>query len=564
MPDVAPSYRRRAAPIALAAILLVSLSLNVAGSDWGLPYLWHPDEKVANAVRMIHAETLNPGYFVNPSLHVYLVWSVVKLAYTLHPGRVVQLLLHRIVPLTDPTHPDRALQFLATRLARGLSALFATATVWLLYVLGRRHGDELTGLLAGALGAVTMAMVNFAHFATPESLLALLTLSVLATCDPIVVRARWQDYLWAGALVGLACSTKYTAWLLALPFLVAHLAGRGVRAGLSARGLGWLVAGGATAVAVFCLTTPYALLDWRAFAAALGFNWSTTGPSVGLGSGPADPSWLPNLAHLVNGLGWPLFCLAAVAWLVAIPRVLRGRGDPAAVRAYRVHAVWIGTFFVFYGLSPVNALRYLVPIVPSLVLLAALLLGSAVRAARGRATWSRLGVAGLAAGVLAYSLVYAIRADFVFLHDTRYGAGRWLTQQRLGAPLHYFSFEAYVPFFEQPTFRAVRIPTLSDLSLEGNDFWLWGLDYLEGSSNAIVDPDFYRRRFFDRPLGFAERAQFYQLLMDGSSAGGYREVARFEVEASSWLDPRPEFVAPQILAFAKPTTLMAARPGRAP
>ncbi len=211
MPDVPRPSRRSARTFLLLTVLLTSLTLNVVGIDWGLPYLWHPDEKVANAVRMIHQGTLNPSYFVNPSLHLYLVWGVVRAAYLAHPTRAVQISLQRIMPLLDPNHPDRDLQFLATRLARGLSAGFAVAGVWLVFLLGRRHYDEATGLLASAFLAVTMGIVNFAHFATPESLLVLLTLAVLGACDRLVVSDRRRGYLLAGALVGLACSTKYTA-----------------------------------------------------------------------------------------------------------------------------------------------------------------------------------------------------------------------------------------------------------------------------------------------------------------------------------------------------------------
>ncbi len=306
------------------------------------------------------------------------------------------------------------------------------------------------------------------------------------------------------------------------------------------------------------------MIDWPYFTAAIGFNWTTTAPSAAVVSSPADSSWVPNLGHLVNGLGWPLFGLATVGWIFGVTRVPGSGSRSSADRAYLVHVVWVTAFLGFYGLSTVHALRYIMPVVPSLVLLAAALSVRMVRAAGRQGARARALAIGVVAGTLAYSLAYSARADALFLSDTRYQAGRWLSAQRPADPVHYFSFGAYLPFFHEAAPGAVHVPTLSDLDLAGNEFWLWATGYLDRSTNLIVDPDFYRRRFFDRPLGFAERAQFYRLLLDGSSSGGYREVARFEAESTAWLDPRPEFVSPQLLIFAKPETRVDPAVGPAP
>ena len=65
-----------------------------------------------------------------------------------------------------------------------------------------------------------------AHFATGESLLFLLCTWALWRFSCVAERGWWRDYALAGLATGLACSTKYTPWVLALPFLVAHFAGQ--------------------------------------------------------------------------------------------------------------------------------------------------------------------------------------------------------------------------------------------------------------------------------------------------------------------------------------------------
>src|SRR5262245_22121891 len=75
----------RARKTALLLILLVNLAFDVVGLSWGLPYLWHSDEKIGPANGMIMGRTLHPHYFINPSLHIYATAAALELAYALYP-----------------------------------------------------------------------------------------------------------------------------------------------------------------------------------------------------------------------------------------------------------------------------------------------------------------------------------------------------------------------------------------------------------------------------------------------------------------------------------------------
>src|SRR5438874_9858883 len=132
-------FLRRATPWLLVAILASNFILSVLGIDWGLPYIWHTDEKIDPAVHMIHQHTLDPDYFINPHLHIYAMALVVKAAYVLNPGHTVMLSMHRIWDLLDPANPDRRIQYMAMRLSRGLSALFALGTILTVFAIARRH-----------------------------------------------------------------------------------------------------------------------------------------------------------------------------------------------------------------------------------------------------------------------------------------------------------------------------------------------------------------------------------------------------------------------------------------
>jgi dolichyl-phosphate-mannose-protein mannosyltransferase len=533
----------------LALILAVGLANGVVGIDWGLPYQWHTDEKVTQALNVLHSPRWDPDYFINPHVHIYLVTAAFKVAYLIHPGHEVGNSLPEILPMLDRASPARRLQFLAMRLARGVSVVFGLCTVLTAFVLGRRHWDQSTGLLAAAFTAVTMGLVNLWHFATPESLLIFLMFAALGLFDAIIVRGTARDYAIAAACAGVACSTKYTAVLLAVPFLVAHIAGRGRLAVTGASQRRLLLAGG-VAVAAFVVGTPLLIADWKQFwEFGVVYNWYTGAPTGSLAE--LRRSYVPYLGLLGGALGWPLFVASLVALAASLGALVRRTGWTPASRGALLHAAWVVSFYAFYGLSPHHALRFIVPIAPSLVLLTAAAAIDLVR--RCRTVASRGLVRGLIAAVLIYSAAYTVRADYMFRHDTRYPAGAWLNETMPGRydRLDYFAIEAYLPYFDRPAFGLRAVPFIEQVTLHGAAFWDRAHGYLRESTAPIADANFYYDRYLDNPRGFPERAEFYRYLLTGTDPSGFRPIARFTFANPWWLNPRPERVAPEVIVFAK-------------
>lgn len=542
----------RATVWTLGAILAVNFALSVTGIDWGLPYLWHTDEKIEPSIHMIHEHTLDPNYFINPHLHIYAMAAVVKAAYLANPGHTVMLSMHRIWPLFEPGNADRRLQFMAMRASRVLSAVFSLGTIVTIFAIGRRHFGVRTGLVAAAFLGLTMGFVNLSHFATPESLLFLCMALCLWACDSLATRGTTREYALVGLFAGLAFATKHTAWLLALPILIAHVYCFR-RDALQWRAIRGLIVCALVGFAVFAVTNPYAFIRWRDFwTMGILYNWYTGAPSgslVGLRRSYGPYFWL-----LANIMGWPLFVTGIAGLVLAIVRLSRRPTQSPEYRGYALHASWVVAFYAFYGMVPHHALRFIVPIAPSLALLAAAALTS--RPAPRR--MARLASAWIAI-VLVYSTAYVIRADWMFFHDTRYAAGRWLQSHRatLSERLHYFSIEAYLPYFEGPL--ALRFwPFMEDVQhYRGAAFAATAAAMLATESDPIVDSNFYWERYTDRPWVFPERSAFYHRLLDGTDPSGYRPVARFTLENPFWLDPRPERIAPEIVVFGKPPLLHA-------
>jgi Dolichyl-phosphate-mannose-protein mannosyltransferase len=534
----------------LSGILLLSAVLGVRGLDWGLPYQWHPDEKIMVADTMVRNRTLEPPHFINPSLHAYATYATVRLAYALAPRMALKYRTEANVELTDPQHPDRPLQFLAFRLSRLLSVIFQLGTVVLLFRIGRHHFDETTGLVAAWFGAVTMGLVNMAHFATGESLLFFLCSWALWRCALVAARGRWTDYLLAGLATGLACSTKYTPWVLAVPFFVAHISGRGWRAAFGVRSLGMLAATLAATLGGFVLGSPYAVLSWPLFRDALIVTWFTGAPSGSLAN--LERSWVPYIGILGNALGWPLFVFAIGGIVVGLRRIVTRDSRIPARRGFAIHIAWVVAFYAFYGITSHRALRFIMPIGPSLALLAAAAGIAMMRAVSPPAL--RAAAVAVTAFVGVYSTAYAARGAHMFATDTRYEAGRWIQSLPLppGMPVDYFTIESYLPHFDRPRFPLRHIPFMLGSEFRGGDFWKEMLPYLENpASGVIVDSDAFYPRYFNVAVQarLPERVHVYKMLFTGQGTP-FRLVARIVSHGPWWLDPRPELVSPEMVIFA--------------
>jgi 4-amino-4-deoxy-L-arabinose transferase-like glycosyltransferase len=417
--------------LALAAILAVALGLRLWGTGQGLPFAYNADEAdhfVPHAVAMFEKGTLDPHYFANPPGFTYLL----HFAFSLWFGGGAAV-VHAF-----QLHPEQLYT-----LGRVLAALLGTAAVWLLYVAGARLFGRGVALLASAIEAVAFLPVFYAHLALNDApTLAPLTLSLVGSAG-VLRRGRVVDYVLAGAGLGLACASKYTAGVALLP-LAAALAARylslsgshDARAGRRAL-LGIAVAGGCAVVA-FLVANPYSILDYSSFHRELVHQSSLSAEAQGKLGAPRSGGLVYYLWSLGWGLGWAP-ALAALGGALTIWRSERALGwmlVPAPI-----------AYLAFMGLQGRYFGRWLLPIFPILCLLAAffavwlasegarLLSGRIARrdaAGQGAAARWRPGLRAalltlLGAGLIAQGLIYSVHAGLLLSRaDTRSIARRWM------------------------------------------------------------------------------------------------------------------------------------------
>lgn len=264
--------QRRAMALTVAALFGLALALRCRALEWGLPYVEHPDEPAVleTAVRMVQEGDANPGKFLYPSLHYYMLAAVVRA----HAARgVARGLYASIGDLPAKTY----LYTTAPELyvwGRALTAVLGALTVPLLYLLGRRMFDWRVGLLAALALALSAYHVQHSHFITTDVPTGVWVTLLLLGAWSVATTGHWRAYLLAGVATGLAAGTKYNAGVIGLaPGVAAALyvlaAWReGKRSNvwrLAAVHGGRLLAAGALALLVFLLTTPFAILDFTAF-----------------------------------------------------------------------------------------------------------------------------------------------------------------------------------------------------------------------------------------------------------------------------------------------------------
>jgi hypothetical protein len=403
-----PSLRTRSPwPLAVGALLVGAVVLRLWGVRHGLPYVYNADENahfVPRAIGMF-GHSLNPEYFINPPAFTYL----------LHAAFWVRWGGRDAVGNAFAADPAAAYT-----IARVLAGLLGAAAAGLLVWAGARLFDRRVGLLAGALLAVAFLPVHYGHLALNDvPALAPVCLALVGVAG-VYRHGRLRDYALAGAGLGLACATKYTAGIVLLPLLAAAVVGGSdppataprTAAATGSDPLRGLALAGVLAVAGFLVANPYALADFDTFWDGLRTQSETAadgGGKLGLGDG--------GIAYYLGTLTWGL------GWIPAIAAA--GGAIGLAIRRWPVALILVPApvlFLLFMGLQDRFFARWLLPVYPILCLLAAW----AVVELAGRRRWAVVVGAVL---LCAQGLVFSVHNDRVLARaDTRALARAWMVE----------------------------------------------------------------------------------------------------------------------------------------
>jgi len=424
--------------ILLVVVLVFGASLRLVGltrgfSDLARPgqvsgesfYTFHPDEEtLLRAALQLHSLTAPPltAYGTFPMLVARAVFEVYGFFYA-----------------SELTLDEAAVRPALFVLARLLSIAFALGLLVLVFWIGRTYFGRWVAVLATLFVASAPLAIQQAHFYTVDGVFTFLVFAALA-CSLRALRAEelpW--YVATGLLIGLAASTRLNGGLFGIALALVYLGKDGLTdpriiLARARRPALWMTA--LVALAVLFLLEPYLVIDSALMRRSL--DSSDFAYSLEIARGQVlrpwtlvdvhTPPYLHFWTHLwPQSVGWPLTLLFVVGMAYALWR----RRWPQSLLL-----VWSVLYFASVGGLHTKHVRYLLPMLPALALLAAAVCDAGWRflGERKNLVWARWPGVLLVGGVLLYTLAYGTAFARIYaVEDARLEAARWFSQIPAGS-----------------------------------------------------------------------------------------------------------------------------------
>lgn len=429
--------------ILLLAILGLGAWLRLTGLDWDNNTHLHPDERfltlVETAIQLPESiadyfdtanSQLNPhnvgyGFFVYGTFPIFLVRYLAEAV-----GNAGY----------DQVH----------LLGRAVSASFDLISILLVFMLGERLFSRKVGLLGAFFSAVSVLLIQHSHFFVVDPVANTFILLGLYFAVGIQRDGRLRDYIFFGIALGLAVSSKISAFPLAAASAVAayfyvQSSERDMIESRFRRALGYLLFAAMVSLVIFRIFQPYAFSGPGFFNISPSPRWMANMAEIsqqqqGNTDAPYALQWADRTQGLFSfrnmvlwGLGLPLGIAAWLGWGWAAFQMVRGQWQKFALLV-----IWTGGFFIWQSIGFTQAMRYLIPIYPTLALLASWGLWEAwdlrdhlVGARRRLLEITTFVMGGF---VVISSLLWAFAFTSIYRQPlTRVAASRWIYQNIPGA-----------------------------------------------------------------------------------------------------------------------------------
>jgi hypothetical protein len=419
----------------LFAIVALGLFYNLYGIHWGLPALWYPDEPETIeqiVIPMARHFDPNPHIFHKGSLYYYF------LLIALTPFFIVVKLFHL------QTWDYEWLVGQVALFSRIVTVCVGAFGVYMIYLIGKRLRNSAAGIITAFLLAVNIAYASYAHFAYMEvPLVVLILTSLYFGLRYLDAFAKRNLYL-SAFVGGLAVSTKFNAAIMVLVFLlILHWArlislsdlhrGRieAIRRFFSKE---FFLSFGLMVFA-FLLTTPFAVLDYRTFLSYMVKQAMISKEGYKVFSG--SYSWGGNFLLLEKSFGLPMFIVTLSVFLYGFVRWFKTRNAKEALVFFPPLI-----YFLYVGTWRITAIRYVLPMVPFLILAIVLVdMQKMKNLIQGVVFTVFLFLCG-------FTAVQSFLAVRCFKNDTRIAAERWIDGNiPKSSKVEMYAYKMYLPRF---------------------------------------------------------------------------------------------------------------------
>ncbi len=246
----------------LVLILFCGFLLRIIGVNFGLPFLYYPDEYhlIEHALQFGTGD-LNPRFFdwpANVIMYFYFIlyglyYVVLKLTGSIHSPTDFALMFWK-----DPTT--------FYLIARSLTAVVSTFSIYLTYKIGELVYGKKAGIISALFIALSYLYVRDSHYAMCDIYLIFFLLLSVFFFLRFSQSSKWKHLIIASVFWGLATASKYGGSMLFLTLVVSVGANyRAIQKRFDGRALAIIVVCSLIAVVTFFIVTPYALLDYDRF-----------------------------------------------------------------------------------------------------------------------------------------------------------------------------------------------------------------------------------------------------------------------------------------------------------
>ncbi|MGE5042490.1 MAG: FAD-dependent oxidoreductase [Candidatus Levyibacteriota bacterium] len=490
----------------LIILLAIALFFRTYNLNWDQGNFFHPDERnIANAVSQLRFfSQLNPHFFAYGGFSIYLYRAV---------GELMVFLTRNNVWVYDWGGINLVGRFVAS--------LFSGITVIPVYFLAKKMFGKKAGLLAAIFFAFCVGSIQIAHFDITENIITFFGVLLCLLSIMLYQKNKPNRYVLSGIVLGLSVAAKSTALSFGLfpAFAVLFLLFKSWRKKLAVlKIIKYSLIFFLTAFLVFVIFSPYTFLDSKKFLESMRYE---SGVALGTLDVPYTLQFtktVPYLFQLYNFF-WQIG-LITVFSLLGIILMFKGffkRLEPQRIIFLSFPIV----YFLYVGSWHTKFIRFMLPVIPFFIILAAYFLISV------RAKFRKTGNVLILISVL-ISMLWAEAYFSIYLRpQTRITASEWIyTHIPAGSKIFGEHWDDGLPVpidGQNPSQYNIEQLTIYDQDNETKAQYY--AEKLSTGDYLIINS----RRLYGTLLYLPERypvtSRYYKLLFAGDL--GYEKVAQF-------------------------------------
>ena len=387
--------------IFLTLIILLGLLVRFLGIHFGLPLEVHSDEPifVKHALKFGTGD-FNPHGFLYPSLTYYLLFFLYCGYYVF--GSVFGL-FHSTNEFAGLYFSDPTSFYI---IGRFFMTLLGTATIFLVYFIGKKLFDKKVGLVSALLMAFIFWHVRNSHFIKPDVPMTFFVSLSFLFAVYILESGYTKYYILAGLMAGLALASKYTGGVIVFSLVTAHILYSYDKLILPKMVINKkLLLGGIFILIGFFIGCPFAFLDFKNFLPFI-VSHSAQVKEGWIGLNLQGNTWFLTITyHLKTAMGLSLELLALLGFLFCL--IFKHSKKDLLLVSFPI------IYFIIFAGNRFNFPRFWIPIFPFLLIMGSRLLNEIVYNSRFLKKGKGIILAFVSVLIIIPSIVSDVKYDFL-------------------------------------------------------------------------------------------------------------------------------------------------------